>query len=540
MKRYINITLGVLLGVTLFTSCEDLLNVTPEEVLLSDDYLKDDELDARSALFGVLAQMQDVVGQYVVLGEMRADLVSVNSKTADEIRQINNHEVSENNSFADPTALFSIINNCNFALADINTEVYENLLLDDYASILRIRTWAQMQILINYGKLPYITEPIRTNHDLEKEYPLLSMEQAIDQLIANLQPITDVENVIKYENSLGFNIFKMIPDQNILLGDLNLWKGNNVQAAIHYKQFLDDNVAGNTYNLSSYRGLVEESGGNYNVTSSWITIFEENIAGNEVINYVAFNDQYRQANKNYEVLTTQMKPSQKAILKWGEQFQGFEGERVIATNHVGDIRTTGESSYIGEGDMSMITKYQYEYFIWTRAAKIYLRYAEAINYAGYPDHALAIINGIFNNPDVEPGEAPIFGNEEVFLNFDVDQYYTTNSIDEPTTGNLGIRGRVSMAPVSVDESLNDAEKIEAVGALILEEASLELAFEGNRWEDLMRFSLRSNNPSILANAVADKFEAAGDITGAEQIHQKLMNPDKWFLPLIIPDNFIGN
>ena len=539
MKRYINITLGILLGLTIFTSCEDFLDVTPEEVLLSDDYLGDDELDARSALFGVLAQMQDLVGQYVVLGEMRADLVNVNGNTVDEIRQINNHDVSENNSFADPTTLFSIINNCNFALEGIDTEAYENQLFDDYASILRIRTWAQMQILINYGELPYITEPIRTNEDLEKNYPLLSRDEALDQLIANLQPIADVDNVTKYENSLGFNIFKMIPDQNILLGDLNLWRGNNVQAAIHYKQFLDDNVSGGLYNLSSYNVTVSPSGTGYSVTSRWNGIFDESIAGNEVINYIAFSEQYRQPNDSYEVLTTQMKPSELAILKWSEQFMAYEGEP-ITTGFTGDVRTLETDSYFGEGDLATITKYQLEYFVWNRVAKIYLRYAEAINYAGYPDHALAIVNGIFNNPDVAPVDAPVFNNAEAFLNFDVDQYYSVDSSDEPVSGNLGIRGRVSMAPVSIAEGLTEAEKIEAVGALILEEAALELAFEGNRWEDLMRFALRSNDPSLLANAVANKFETSGDIAGANAIQQKLMNPENWFLPLEIPENFIAD
>ncbi|MFY0713653.1 RagB/SusD family nutrient uptake outer membrane protein [Seonamhaeicola sp. NFXS20] len=536
MKQYINITLGVLLSLTLFTSCEDLLDVDPEEVLLSDDYLGDSELDARSALFGILSQMQDIAGQYIVLGEIRADLVNVNASTADEIRQINNHEVTESNSFADPTQLFSIINNCNFALEGIDTEAYENLLLDDYASILRIRTWAQMQILINYGELPYITEPIKTNDDLDKNYPVLSRDQALDQLIANLEPITDVENVTKYENSLGFNIFKMIPDQDILLGDLYLWKGSYVEAAIHYKKFLDDNVSGGLYNLTSYSNTVATSGSTYSITIRWNDMFADNIAGNEVVNYVAFNDQYRQSNDDYEILTTQLKPSELAILKWSGQFVGYEGAPVLP----GDTRVLDDSSYTGEGDLAMITKYQYEYIVWNRIAKIYLRYAEAINYAGYPDQALAIVNGIFNNPDVEPVDAPIFNNTEEFLNFDVDQYYSVNSSDEPTSGNLGIRGRAGMAPVTVDEELSDAEKIEAVGALILEEAALELAFEGNRWEDLMRFALRSSNPSILADAVASKFETSGDLAGAASIQQKLLNPDNWFLPLVLPENFIEN
>lgn len=536
MKQYINITLVLLMTLTVFTSCEDLLEVEPEEVVLSDDYLGDSELDARSALFGVLSQMQDVSGQYVILGEMRADLVDVNNRTVDEIRQLSNHEVTEGNSYADPTSLFSIINNCNFAIEGIDTEAYENQLLDDYASILRIRVWAQMQILINYGELPYISEPIRTNDDLEKNYPVLSIDQAIDQLIADLEPITDVENVTKYENSLGFSVFRMIPNQDILLGDLNLWKGNYVQAATYYKQFLDDNVSGSTYNLNSFTGDVESSGTGFNVSSSWGSLFlADTPITSEMINYVAFSEQFRQTNDSYEVFTTQMKPSVLAILNWNEQLQSFEGEP-IQSDFVGDLRTLGFASFWGEGESAFITKYATEYFIWNRAAKIWLRYAEAINYAGYPDNALAIVNGIFNNPNVEPIDAPIFGNTEMFLNFD-DQYFTFNNSLEPISGNLGIRGRVSMAPVTVDAALTDAEKIEAVGELILEEAALELAFEGNRWEDLIRFSRRANDASIIANAVSAKFETAGNLSVAATINIKLMNPDNWFLPLTIPTNF---
>ncbi|KAA5825177.1 RagB/SusD family nutrient uptake outer membrane protein [Algibacter amylolyticus] len=536
MKQYINITFGVLLSLTLFTSCESILEVSPEEVLLEDDYLGDDAIDARSALFGVLSQMQDVAGQYVMLGEMRADLVNVNANTADDLRQINDHNVSEDNSIADPTTLFSIINNCNFALEGIDTDAYDNVLLDDYASILRIRTWAQMQILINYGELPYITKPIRTNKDLETEYPLLDFNQAINKLISNLQEIADVENVTKYANSLGYNISSMIPNNDILLGDLYLWNGNYTEAAIHYKQFLDDNVIGNVYNLNSYAVNVEPSGSDYVFTTSWISISQDYIAGNEHIDYTAFDDQYRQPNESFEALTTQMRPSEWAILKFGNGKAGYEGEPVEILNYIGDTRIIG--SYDGEGDASVIYKYQYERFIWNRAAKIYLRYAEAINYAGYPQHALTIVNGIFNNPDVEPVDALVFNNVEGFLNFDIDQYYTVNNSDQPISGNRGIRGRVGMAPVSIAEDLALNEAIQEVGALILEEAALELAFEGNRWEDLLRFAKRDNNPAIIADAVFNKFDTSGNTGQANEVRAKLMDPSNWFLPLAIPDNFI--
>ncbi|MDN3665817.1 RagB/SusD family nutrient uptake outer membrane protein [Algibacter miyuki] len=536
MKQYRNITFSILFGLTLLTSCESMLEVEPEEVLLAEDYLGDDQIDARSALFGVLSQMQEVVGQYVVLGELRADLANVTASTIDELREVNNHDISTDNSYADLTTMFSIINNCNFALEGIDTQAYEEELLEDYASILRIRTWAQMQILINYGKLPYITKPIRTSDDLDDTYPLLSFDEGIDQLIANLQGVMNVENVSKYAGSLGFEIFKMIPDQFVLLGDLNLWKGNNTQAATYYMFFLNKAMFdGRNYNLSSNTITVTENNDNYTYSDGWADIFDESVRTNEVIDYVAFSEQFRQPNNSFEVVTKQLQASTSIITNWNSQSMGYEGEAVEDNR---DERAKLSATI--EAAEPLISKYQYDYFSWTRVAKVYLRYAEAINYAGHPEQALAIVNGIFNNPNVDPVDAPIFENEEWYLNFDMEVYYTVNNSDEPVSGNLGVRGRAGLAPVGLDLDLTSSTAIEEVGALILNEAALELAFEGNRWEDLMRFSIRANNPDILADAVADKFITSGDAGTGATIKQKLQNPENWFLPYTIPDNFVSN
>ncbi|ANW95410.1 hypothetical protein AXE80_03555 [Wenyingzhuangia fucanilytica] len=538
MKQYIKFTLGLFLGLSLLTSCEDMLNVDPEEVLLSGDYLGDDELDARSALFGVLSQLQEVAGQYIVLGEMRADLVDVNLDTEDELRQLNSLEISNDNSFIDPTTLFSIINNCNFALVGIDTKAYEERLLEDYASIMRIRTWAQMQILINYGKLPYIDKPIRSDDNFKDEYPLLDFNQGLNQLIRNLQAIAGIDNVSRHESSLTFNIESMIPNNDILLGDLFLWSGDYIGAAESYKRFLDNQFDGGPiYRLNNYTTRVEETGTGYVIAgSSWRSIFSNNTPQpSESINIIGFSEQYRQPNNIYDIATTQMKPSESILLNWSAQDYGYEGVPVQIAEYPYDYRYY---SSVNQLDPELLGKYQEEYFMWNRAAKIYLRYAEAINYAGYPEHALAILNGIFNNPDVEPKDAPIFNNAQTFLNFDLDAYFTTNNSDEPISGLLGVRDRAGLAPVSVPSGLTQSETIDQVGALILNEAALELAFEGNRWEDLVRFSRRANDPSIIADAVANKFELAGNAAQANSVRQKLSNPSNWFLHLDVPDNFV--
>jgi hypothetical protein len=70
--------------------------------------------------------------------------------------------------------------------------------------------------------------------------------------------------------------------------------------------------------------------------------------------------------------------------------------------------------------------------------------------------------------------------------------------------------------------------MEYIEDLIMQERSLELAFEGKRWFDLVRIANRRGDPAYLADKVAAKFE---DPSTAEQVRNKLMDPNNWYLPV---------
>lgn len=61
---------------------------------------------------------------------------------------------------------------------------------------------------------------------------------------------------------------------------------------------------------------------------------------------------------------------------------------------------------------------------------------------------------------------------------------------------------------------------------IITERVRELAFEGERFYDLMRIAKRRNDPSYLADKVAAKFKGAK----AEQIRNFVMNEENWYIP----------
>jgi hypothetical protein len=64
---------------------------------------------------------------------------------------------------------------------------------------------------------------------------------------------------------------------------------------------------------------------------------------------------------------------------------------------------------------------------------------------------------------------------------------------------------------------------------IIEEAALELAFEGERWSDLTRIARRRNDPAFLADKVYEKLLKANN-PKAGQVRSKLMDMNNWYLP----------
>jgi hypothetical protein len=66
--------------------------------------------------------------------------------------------------------------------------------------------------------------------------------------------------------------------------------------------------------------------------------------------------------------------------------------------------------------------------------------------------------------------------------------------------------------------------------MILDEDALELAYEGERWPDLLRIAIRRNDPAYIADKIYNKLIKSGLSAGAAgQARSKLMARD-WFLP----------
>ncbi|MFC6859501.1 RagB/SusD family nutrient uptake outer membrane protein [Zunongwangia atlantica 22II14-10F7] len=556
----------LIISAALFISCSDYLEVEPKDRLVEEQAFLD-VYDADAAVIGIYGKFLTIADKYVILNELRADLLSTTMNSEPQLNEIQIHEVSENNSYANPREFYELINNCNDVLRNFDIMLSQNRLTENeyeqrYSDIGALRSWLYLQVGIHYGNIPYITEPIENIDDVKNRsrYPRISFDQLLDELI-NFTNTLSYLTPYSSENSIitdldGHNTSKFFINKECLLGDINLWKGNYTEAASHYKNVMnstDDwdiyrmpfsfpNAEGIAVEYLRYRDQDTRSLIN-SKTDGWGSMFvrdRDDLWNTEWIWSLPFDSNFSPENPFIDLFSMQggeyqLKPSQQVINLWNNQTQlnGFpydaRGRRF---------------SYFTVNEQPVVKKYLYNYidletqmpvdifnrdgrWYLYRAAKMHLRFAEAANRDEEHRLANALLNsgiqsaytveGAIDKTDIEQTHLP-FPYDFDARNGDFPRYRST------WHRNTGVRGRAYVRPVPVvGDSLISIENN------IIEEAALELAFEGNRWGDLVRIALRRNDPSFLADKIYSKL-AAENNPQATSIRSKLMNPNNWYLP----------
>lgn len=531
MKHIIS-TVKVLIFVGLFsllaTSCEDILSTQTNRYMLADDNQINIANDSVYSVIGILQKVQKLSDKYVLMGELRADLLDVSDKSDISLRELNGFTVDPAKSqFSDTKDFYAVINNCNYFIAHANENIKDKngnyTFVIEKAAVKAIRAWTYMQLVLNYGKAYYTEEPILTIDQSLKSYPEFTQIQMLDTLISQIKPLITLNSNVNYTIP-GFakGSKYMFINPLYLLGDLHLWRAslNHSQtdyenAATYYAYLMRKESYANTDTYTTYWN---DEYFKSNI-DNWSQMFAT-VSSPEIISAIAL------AATSSLGTTTVMPslslerlvvPAKKLDEMYAAQSYYYKKDQIATVPgkfYTGDLR--GKATYntllfteeqtITE--VKYINKFRNDYIVLYRVAQLYLRYAEAVNRAGKPMLAFAVLKYGLNNANLAaakgyvPAKEIADNKEYVNILRDGLQFVNNVGIHNRGCGNSEFNTAYVIPDAITLPTRNDT--INYVENAICDELALETAFEGNRFHDLMRLSNHRSDPKYLAGKVATK------------------------------------
>jgi starch-binding outer membrane protein, SusD/RagB family len=553
MKNIGKIGCVLLVFLSTLSSCDSLLDVGSDKYVFEDEYDMTSVNDTIYSMFGVFAKLQKLADSYVLVGELRGDLMDVTSTSSTYLKQINDFETTEENSYTNNIKdYYAVINNCNYVINKIDTSVVsggEHVMYKVFAAAKAIRAWTYMQIALNYKTASYYEEALLSVADAQKSYPEYTFEELAPILIADLEPWVDTDMPYfgyLYSQSTKNCFFPI----RYLLGDLYLWTGQYEKAATEYRDLMYDKsyvVYGTTSNYKSYR-LVQNSAFYDDPELNWNDVFDEYSAEN-ITSIAASNDYGEVFTLDSLAWNHYITCSDVAESYWDSQAYYYSS----ALDTVGDLRKFGsiasavsytnstldyqmpsynttESLYLLKLILINDPTYTNKKVLPFRVAQLYLHYAEAVNRLGKPHVAMSVLKYGMNSTTLASRTRIPLSEYETplpdYMDFTASKFASNVGIHSRGCGNTSSDTTYYVIPTftAADSASNMDSTILYVEDLIIKELALETAFEGNRFQDLMRVAIRRDDNSYLADKVAAKHT-----DNAEDIKIKLMTRDNWYL-----------
>lgn len=556
-----------LLSLGAFTSCEDMMNITSKLVMFSDDNKLDQPTDSVYSVMGIIGKMQSIADQTVLLGEIRGDLVELTPQASVDLQELAQFKAGKDNIYNAAEKYYAVINNCNFYLARVDTSLKkrnEYVFMREFAAVKTFRAWTYMQLAAIYGKVPFITQPVLTEAEANKNYPMYGFDELCTYFVNDLAPYTNIPEP-GYGGINGLDSKKFFLPTLAVLGDLCLWAERYQDAAAYYHEYLTTQNKVITTDMVQV-GWSNQSSTFNNSSDSYTPAFET--TNTELISYIpmesitaeaGFSDLGNVFNSTIQNnYFNQVTPSRKLVELSKSQLNCivytvnsksdtlFSPERNYAKPaYIGDLRlpyvyrvmnntaaqngnTTDNptSTTLYSSTRQTIAKYSSGHVSTYRRGQIYLRFAEAMNRAGFPESAFAILKyGLTSttiNKYISAAERASAGN---LLTFSPYAFTSSNT--------MGIHSRgAGDTPANkyyvIPTKNNKADSIDYVEDLICNETALETAFEGYRFFDLVRMATHRNSTTWLADKIAGR---KGSANYDADLYSTLSEKKNWFLPL---------
>jgi len=418
------------------TSCEDMLSV--EDELHTTNLAPQDTV---YQIMGIVNRMQSLVDRTVVLGELRADLVDLDPTVAKtSLQDVMNNNIPIDNEYNQVADYYAVVNACNVYLAYVdsnyvshNRKHYEK----EIQAVRVFRAWTYLELAKMYGKVPFVLDPVLTSGDADDILANTSnradMNTICTYFITELLPYASkVIDMPDFGTMNDMASSKFFIPARLMLAELYLWRGcftqsqsDFVEACRYYHDyfaFTNHEVTTGTVAVTWGDRRMRNTSGSYSITDDKIAIIPLDTCaydGTWSELYGFFNSQFE---NNYYVPVVPSKYirelSQEQI--WCGYFEEMGNRDTIYSTEkvewedsleMGDLRLQAvyDRSQVSDRytdrfakDRQHIMKYatstsnegpdrKLQSYTLYRKNIVWLHFAEALNRAGFPQTAFAVL-----------------------------------------------------------------------------------------------------------------------------------------------------
>lgn len=520
-------------------SCSDFLEIEPLNDIVLDKFWNE-ENDVENIVAGCYSGMQNriLIERMIVWGELRSDHLIGGTGVQDNIniQNILKENITANNVYTSWGEFYDIINRCNTVLhysplvAERDPNYTETELMATRAEVSAIRDLCYFYLIRTFRDVPYSTQPFLDELQ-QMAMPATKFDAVLDSLI------TDLENVKSYAvktypvSKTNYQCGRITQDAiHAMLAEMYLWKKDYANSVKYADMVIDaktqrfqneiDNAGGNSSSYKMFEGypLIYDSYTTGNIYgNAYGTIFGSGASRESILELIFADDNTRLANhglsflygnqktspgivKPADFITTDVSDASYKVFCDKYDTRNYENLYKMSASQCGVAKYVCKSGMVSisstEITSSASPSYPEEYchanWILYRLTDVMLLKAEAL-------------------VQMVDGDAKTEANDSL-LRAAYDIVSVINKRSNCATTYMPI----TYANYSTKSQMEN---------LVFEERARELMFEGKRWYDLVRRSLRDGNTSYLVQQVTRKGS-----DNASVVQAKLAKMDAIFWP----------